>query len=116
MARKVPRGTSSHDDRHSGEQPVKVEPTERGARFRVRAQPRASRTELAGEYGDAVRIRLAAPPVDGEANAELIRYLAKLLRVPKSAITILSGDSGRDKRVEVDGVDADAVRVALGDV
>lgn len=91
---------------------MKIEATESGARFRVRAQPRASRSELAGEHGDAVRIRLAAPPVDGEANEELVRFLSRLLRVPRS-VTIVSGESGRDKMVEIDGIDVDALRAAL---
>lgn len=82
------------------------------ARIAVRVQPRASRTELAGAYGDAVKIRVAAPPVDGAANAELVAFLAKRLGVPKSSVRIVRGEGGRDKLVEVDGVsDEDARRL-----
>lgn len=88
---------------------------ERGgaARFAVRALPRASRTELAGAYGEAVRVRVAAPPVEGAANAELIAFLAKKLGVPKSAVRIVQGERGRDKLVEVDGLSAAQVRSCL---
>ena len=83
-------------------------------RIPVRAQPRASRSELAGEYDGALRVRLAAPPVDGEANAELIRFLAKTLGVARSAGRLVSGESGRNKVVEVEGVDLATVERALG--
>lgn len=82
-------------------------------RIPVRAQPRASRSELAGEYDGAIKIRLAAPPVEGEANAELVRFLAKVLGVPRSAVRVVSGETGRNKWVEVEGVEPDAVIRAL---
>ena len=75
------------------------------ARLNVWVQPRASRTEVFGMHGDAVKIRLAAPPVDGAANDELIRFLADKLGVPGSAVSIASGHSGRRKVVEVEGMD-----------
>ncbi|HUF11601.1 MAG TPA: DUF167 family protein [Longimicrobiales bacterium] len=92
---------------------MNLEGDSEGTRVRVRVQPRASRTELAGAYGDAVRIRLAAPPVDGAANEELIRFIAKRVGVPRSAVSIVSGESGRDKLVRIDGALPDAVRRAL---
>lgn len=82
--------------------------------LRVRAQPRASRTEFAGEHDGALRIRLAAPPVDGEANRELIRFLAGTLGVSRAQVTVRSGESGRNKLVAIAGVDPAAVRRALG--
>lgn len=89
---------------------------ERGgsARFAVRALPRASRTQLAGVYGEAVRVRLAAPPVGGAANRELIAFLAKKLDVPRSAVRVVQGERARDKIVEVDGLSAEQVRTRLG--
>lgn len=83
-------------------------------RLRIRAQPRASRTETAGEYGGALKIRLAAPPVDGGANRELVRFLAKALGVPKSAVTVVSGESSRNKVVEIEGADPAFVLKVLG--
>ncbi|GAB6041163.1 DUF167 family protein [Endothiovibrio diazotrophicus] len=67
----------------------------------LRIQPKASRDEVCGEHGDAVKIRITAPPVDGKANAHLIKYLAKLFRVPKGQVTVVSGDTGRDKVVRI---------------
>ena len=82
------------------------------ARLAIRVQPRASRTEVAGRHGDAIRIRLAAPPVDGAANEALIRFLAERLGVRRDAVTIVTGATGRTKTVEVRGrsaVEADAL-------
>ncbi|MDZ8117866.1 DUF167 domain-containing protein [Pontiella agarivorans] len=67
----------------------------------VRAVPRASRDELAGLMGDALKVRIQAPPVDGKANAYLIKFLSKHWKIPKSAIKILSGETGRNKRLRV---------------
>jgi uncharacterized protein len=71
--------------------------------FRVQVVPRASRSEIAGEHNGALRIRIAAPPVDGAANEELIRTLARALGVRKNAIEITSGQSSRTKQVRVTG-------------
>jgi len=64
-------------------------------------QPGAKRSELAGEHGDRLKIRLQAPPVDGKANTALIRFLSKLFAVPRNAIEIESGDLSRQKRVRI---------------
>lgn len=72
--------------------------------FSVKAVPRASHTAIAGEAEGAVRIRLAAPPVDGAANAELVKYLSKLFGRPRSAVSIISGEASRIKRVRIRGV------------
>ena len=64
-------------------------------------------------YGDAVKIRLAAPPVDGAANAALIRFLANALTVPRSAVVITAGAGSRHKRVRVNGMVPETVRAAL---
>lgn len=79
-------------------------------RFAVRVQPRASRSEVVGLHGDALKIRLAAPPVDGAANEALVELLATLLGVPRRAVRIESGLANRSKLVEVDGVDVGDVR------
>jgi uncharacterized protein (TIGR00251 family) len=70
----------------------------------IHVQPRASRTEVVGRHGDAIKIRIAAPPTDGSANDELVRFLAKTLDVKRSAVTIVSGMTSRRKRVAVEGV------------
>ncbi|MGH7573735.1 MAG: DUF167 domain-containing protein [Longimicrobiales bacterium] len=83
-------------------------------RLRVRVQPRASRTELAGEHDGALKVRLAASPVGGDANRELVRFVAKTLGVAPSRVRLVSGATSRSKTLEITGVDAEAVRVAFG--
>ncbi|MEW6131192.1 MAG: DUF167 domain-containing protein [Acidobacteriota bacterium] len=69
--------------------------------FRIHAQPRAAKTEIVGEYGQALKIKLAAPPVDGKANAECRKFFAKLFHIPIQSVDILAGDSGRDKIIRL---------------
>jgi hypothetical protein len=81
------------------------------ARIRVRVTPRASRDELVGWREGVLRVRVAAPPVEGRANDAVARLLAKALGVPKSAVGIMSGAGAREKLVEVAGVEqAEAMR------
>jgi len=75
-----------------------------GVRITVRLAPRASRTQVMGPHGEALKIAVTAPPVEGEANARLVKFLAKRLGVPKGAVRIVTGEQSRDKGVEVDGV------------
>ena len=81
-------------------------------RFAVRVQPRASSTEIAGIYGDALKIRLAAPPVDGAANEALVIFLAKIFSVPRHDVRILAGESARSKLIEIRGITEHDVRDA----
>lgn len=79
----------------------------------VHVVPRARRTEVAGRHGDAIKIRVAAPPVDGAANSELIRFVAERMGVARAAVTIARGATGRHKTVAVQGVTAAALAQAL---
>jgi uncharacterized protein len=72
--------------------------------FEVRVQPRASKDEVAGEMGGALKIRLQAPAVENRANEALVEFLAHFLKTPKSAVRILSGERSRTKRIEIRGV------------
>ena len=76
----------------------------------VRVQPRASRDEIVGEHGGALKVRLTAPPADGRANEALCKLLAYELKIPASAVRILAGETSRTKRIEIRGVSADAVK------
>ncbi|MCH6546847.1 MAG: YggU family protein [Gemmatimonadetes bacterium] len=79
-------------------------------------QPRASKTEVVGRHGDAIKIRVKAPPVDGAANEELIRFLAKRLKVPRRSIELVSGSSSRHKQIAIEGVPpTEMVESLLGD-
>jgi hypothetical protein len=69
--------------------------------FTVRVVPRASKTELVGEHDGALKIRLAAPPVDGAANEELIKFLAKIFAVTKSEVEIISGQTAKVKQIRI---------------
>ena len=88
-----------------------VQPT--GIRITLHVQPGARKSEVAGEHGEALKIRLAAPPVEGKANAELLRWLADYLGVPRKTVTLLSGERNRHKIVAVDGLDAAAALAML---
>lgn len=86
-----------------------VRASDAGVRFAVRVQPRASRSEIVGVHGDAMKIRLSAPPVDGAANEALVELIAEVLGVGRRAVRIVSGETSRSKVVEVEGVTAAAV-------
>ena len=85
------------------------------ARITVRLTPRAGRDAIEGWRDGMLRVRVAAAPVDGAANAALIRLLAKALSIAPSRVTIVSGASGRTKVVEVEGLDADAMVAKLAE-
>jgi uncharacterized protein (TIGR00251 family) len=82
---------------------------EDGIRFAVHVQPRASKTEIAGLHGAALKVRLHSPPMDGAANEELIYFLAKMLHVTRRSVRIVHGHSSRSKTIEVDGASAASV-------
>jgi uncharacterized protein (TIGR00251 family) len=84
-----------------------------GVSFAVRVQPGASREGVVGEYGDAVKIALTAPAVDGKANDALVRYLAGLLGVPRLSVEIASGTLSRSKIVRVLGITAEDAAAKL---
>lgn len=83
-------------------------------RFSVRVKPRASKTAVLGVKEDALEVSVSAPPVDGEANAELVAALAKVLGVPKRDVSVVSGESSRSKIIEVRR-DAASVRARLAE-
>lgn len=82
-------------------------------RISVHVQPRAARSEIVGEHGDAVKVRLAAPPVEGAANDELCRFIAKTVGVPPSRVAVVAGQAARRKVVEIAGVDVEHVQAAV---
>jgi len=80
-----------------------------GVTFSVRVHPRAKKNCITGEMGDAVKLSLTTPPVEGRANEACIEFFAKLLKVPRSSVTIASGQSSRNKVIRVTGVNRDYV-------
>jgi uncharacterized protein len=83
-------------------------------RFSVRVQPRASHSEIVGEIGGALKVRLTEPPVDDRANEALCRLLAARLKVPRAAVRITGGEHNRTKRIEVSGATCAQVRALAG--
>ena len=81
--------------------------------FAVKVQPRARRDAVVGELGDALKLALTAPPLEGRANDACIRFLAEFLKVPRSSITIASGHSTRNKIIRIAGLTASEFRARL---
>jgi len=91
-----------------------IQETENGVSFAVRVHPRAKKNAITGEFGDALKVSLTTPPVDGRANDACIEFFAKLLKVPRSSVTIASGQTSRNKVIRVAGVTEEYVRDRLG--
>jgi uncharacterized protein len=89
---------------------LRVEVRGSSVRVSVHVQPRATRSEIVGLHGAALKVRLQAPPVDGAANEALVTLLAERLGVARRAVRVVAGASSRAKTVEVDGTTEDAVR------
>ena len=81
-----------------------------GAVLNLRIVPRAAKNAIQGEHGDALKIRLCAPPVDGAANAALVEFLAGAFSLPRARVQLLSGQTSRNKRVLLAGCPASRVR------
>ena len=94
---------------------VELRETNGSVTLRVRVQPRAARTEIVGELGGAIKLRITAPPVEGKANDECRRFLARLLGVNRNAVEIVAGASSKDKVVRIHGVTANSVLRSLSD-
>ena len=75
-----------------------------GITFSIKVHPRAKKDEIAGTVGDALKLSLAAPPVEGKANEACVRFFAEFLRVPRSSVTIAAGESSRNKVIRVQGL------------
>ena len=93
---------------------IPIQQHEASVSFSVRVHPRAKKDAITGEVGDALKVALTAPPVDGKANAACIEFFAKLLKVPRSSVSIASGATSRNKVVRVVGLSAEEVRKRLG--
>jgi len=89
---------------------ITIRDTPSGATFQVRVHPRAKKNAVTGEVGDALKLALTAPPVEGRANEACIAFLAEVLNVPRSSVTIAAGVSNRLKVIRVAGLTAEQVR------
>jgi len=93
---------------------IPVHDTPGGAAFSVKLHPRAKKNAITGELGDALKVSLTAPPINGKANEACIEFFAKLLEVPRSSVTIASGQTSRQKVIRVTGLSAEEVRKHIG--
>lgn len=93
---------------------IALHETAGGVTFSVKVHPRAKKSAITGELGDALKLSLTAPPVEGRANEACIEFMANLLKVPRSSVTIASGQNSRHKVVRVEGLSADELRKRLG--
>jgi hypothetical protein len=84
-----------------------------GITFAIKVHPRARKNAITGEVGDALKLSLTAPPIDGKANNACIDFFAKLLKLPRSSITIAAGQTSRNKVIRVAGLSAAEVRERL---
>jgi hypothetical protein len=92
---------------------IPIHETAAGITFAVKIHPRAKKNAVTGAVGDALKISLTAPPIDGKANAACIDFLAKLLRVSRASVTIASGESSRQKTIRVAGITGEELRTRL---
>lgn len=95
---------------------ISINESSTGTTFAIKVQPRAKRNAIVGTLGDALKVSLTAPPVDGKANEACIDFFAKLLKVPRSSVTIAAGQTSRNKVIRVAGLSAKEVesRLSLG--
>ncbi len=92
---------------------ITIRDTPQGATFQVKVHPRARKNAIAGEVGDALKLSLTAPPIEGRANEACIEFVAELLNVPRSSVTIATGQSSRNKVIRVAGMTAAQVEERL---
>ncbi|MGC2449006.1 MAG: DUF167 domain-containing protein [Candidatus Sulfotelmatobacter sp.] len=92
---------------------IAIKETDRGITFAIRVHPRAKKNAITGELGDILKLSLTAPPIEGRANEACVEFFAKLLKVPRSSVTIASGQTSRNKVIRVTGLSIQQVRERL---
>jgi uncharacterized protein len=93
---------------------IPIRDTPQGATFAIKVHPRAKKDTITGEVGEALKVSLTSPPVDGRANETCIDFFAKLLKVSRSSVTIAAGESSRNKVIRISGLKAEEIRSRLG--
>ena len=89
---------------------IPIRESNSGVTFAVKLHPRAKSNAVTGEVGDALKVSLTAPPIDGKANTACVEFFAKLLKVPRSSVTIASGQTSRAKVMRIAGLSAEELR------
>lgn len=93
---------------------IPINDTPSGVTFAIKVHPRAKKNAISGELGNALKVSLTSPPVDGRANEACVEFFAKLLKVARSSVTIAAGESSRTKVIRVTGLNAEEIRKRLG--
>lgn len=93
---------------------IPIHGTAQGATFSIKVHPRAKKDAITGEIGEALKVSLTSPPVDGRANEACIEFFAKLLKVSRTSVTIAAGQSSRNKVIRVNGLRPEEIRTRLG--
>ncbi len=86
---------------------LRITETTGGIRLEIRVQPRSSRNQIVGEQNGVLKVKLTAPPVDGEANAALVGFIAHFLKIPRKNVNLIKGETSRNKLVEITGFTSD---------
>ena len=107
------RACGNRDFRGEAEAVIEIRETSSGVSFAVRLQPKAKKTAIIGELDGALKLGVTDPPIDGRANEALVRFIAQLLKVARSSVTIAAGETSRNKVIRVEGVTAEQVRFRL---
>jgi uncharacterized protein len=94
---------------------INIADSRRGVSFAVKVHPRAKKNAITGELGDALKLSLTTPPIEGRANEACVEFFAKLLKVPRSSVTIASGQTSRNKVIRVAGVSGEYMRKQLSE-
>ena len=107
--------TTERTGEHRQIRMIAVQESEGSVTFAVKVHPRAKKNAITDELGDALKVSLTTPPVEGRANEACIEFFAKLLKVPRSSVTIASGQSSRNKAIRVAGLTAEQLRARLAE-
>jgi uncharacterized protein (TIGR00251 family) len=92
---------------------IKINPTGDGVSFAVKVHPRARRERISGVLGEALKLEITEPAIEGRANQACIRFFAEFLKVPRSSVTIAAGNSNRNKVIRIAGVSVERIELAL---
>ena len=92
---------------------IPIQSSAAGVTFAIKVHPRAKKNAITGELGDALKVALTAPPLDGRANEACIEFFAKVLNVPRASVSIAAGQSSRNKVIRVGGLSAEEVLIRL---
>ncbi len=93
---------------------LNIQESDKGLRIEIKVQPRSSRNQISGVQDGVLKVKLTAPPVEGEANQALVNFFARLLKIPRKNIVLIRGETARNKLIEIRGLTKDELLRTLG--